>query len=219
MTNEYYFFPKMNLNITGTLNLEDFNNNLVFTADESKPLGSVHYNLEDDTYYSFNCSKIYFRLPGEHVFDYTKYDMELQLNCSGALNNPSVKLEKKVFVAIPVKIVKNFKAQSSFFDTFDNAVPAQLPVKLTIPHLDDVLNPFNMYDKIFFYSGAVNYPDCSLAANWIVIENVMTITERVYNKLFDLLDKNQIDDGNYKEATPKNEYEDVYLLENQFKSS
>jgi carbonic anhydrase len=212
----------MNYNKTGTLDLEDYNNNLVLTFNES--IGTIYYNLEKDEsmnnqYVFYNCTKIYFRLPGEHVLEKQKYDMEIQINCTGVPPGDKSGILKVVFVAIPVEIVKNYNSQSSVFDNFESALEKanrSLPLSIKVETFDEVLNPFNMFSRIYFYTGVSNYPKCRINANWIVIESPLRIKERNYNLLFDLLDKNQIDDGNYREANPK--LKDYFMLENKFEN-
>jgi carbonic anhydrase len=216
LTNDNYFFSQMNRNVTGTLNLEDFNNNLVLTFNDTTPMGTIFYNLEKDDhgvnqYYFFNCTKLYFRMPGEHVVEGNKYDMELQFNCSGIIPTDKSKNYKSAFVAVPVQKVKNFETQSKLFDSFINA---SLGSQIKIDSFDDALDSFNMYKKIYFYSGGGNYPQCLLGTNWIFVDNVMKVNEKVYNSLYALLDQNQIVDGNYRTAMPKSE--DYYVLEYNF---
>lgn len=216
----------MNYNLTGTLNLQDFNNNLVLTFDEANPIGTIFYNLEKDDqgnyqYYFFNCTKLFFRLPGEHIFDNRKYGMELQFDCTGVVPGDTSQMSKKVFVAVPVEVVQTFKPQSPFFDILysnlgDTSTETTLPVQIKVESFDDILNSGNMFNRIYFYSGAANYPDCMLSSNWIVVENVLKVKQEVFDKLFSLLDKNQIDDGNYRLASPKTE--DYFILENKFQN-
>lgn len=216
LSNDNYFFAQMNKNVTGVLKLEDQNNNLVLTFNDSNPMGTIFYNLEKDDqqqrqYYFFNCTKLYFRLPGEHIVDGEKYDMEIQFNCSGLIPGDKSKNNKYAFVAMPVKKVKNFEEQSSLFNQFENLT---YDSSITIDNFDDSLDSFNMYKKVYFYSGGANYPQCLLGTNWIFVHNIMKIKEKVYKNLFSLLDKNQIEDGNYRIANPKKE--DYYMLENSF---
>jgi carbonic anhydrase len=218
LPNDNFFFAQMNKNVTGVLNLENFNNNLVLTFDDASPMGTIYYNLEKDEqqqrqFFFFNCTKLYFRLPGEHIVEGVRYDMELQFNCSGVIPGDKQKNYKNAFVAIPVQKVKNFEAQSQFFDSFENL---KLGSEITIRDFEEALDAFSMFKKVFFYSGGTNYPDCLVGANWIFVDNVMKVREKVYKQLFDLLDKNQIEDGNYREASPKKE--DYYLLESSLEN-
>lgn len=207
----------MNYNKTGELSLQNFNNNLVLTFNES--IGTIFYNLEQDdfnpdeySYYFFNCFGIYFRLPGEHVFENKKYDMELQFNCTGIRDG----IKKVVFVAIPVEIVKNYHLQSKLFENFYKNMNKSNN-NILIESFDEALNPFNMFSKSFFYKGVSNFPPCVIDANWIVIENVLYIKEKIYNKLFQMLDKNQIEDGNYRNPSSQ-KIQDYYILENKFEN-
>jgi carbonic anhydrase len=221
LSNYNYFFTQMNTNVTGFLNLEDFNNNLVLSFDKDNSMGTIYYNLENDDkgvrqYFFFNCSRLYFRLPGEHVIDGVKYDMELQFNCSGVIPGDKGKNEKIAFVAVPVKLVKNYETQSTFFDNFNKLFDTNstgLGSQITINNFDEAFDSFNMYRSVFFYVAGVNYPQCLVSSNWIVIKNVLTVHERVYDKLFSMLDKNQIDDGNYRIAGTSTEY---FMLESIF---
>jgi len=224
LSNEFYFFSKMNKNLEGSLDLEDFRNNLVLTFDERNPIGTIYYNLDKDDfdeyfYYFFNCTKLYFRIPGEHILDDIKYDMELQFNCSGKIPGDKSGNIKYVFVATPVKAVDDADNQSQFFNNFevllkDDVKTENLPYKISVESFDEILNPFNMFNKIFFYSGSVNYPECMINSNWIFIDNPVTIRKNLLQKFYSLLDKDQIDDGNNRKAVPKTQ--DYYILENSF---
>jgi carbonic anhydrase len=212
----------MNKNVNGILNLEDQRNNLVLTSDEKNSFGTVFYNLDKDDsdkhlYYFFNCTKLYFRIPGEHIIDEKKFDMELQFNCTGEIPGDKSHNLKYVFVAIPVIAVEDTQEQSNFFKNFEslqNVSTENLPYSLSIDSFDEVLNPFNMFNKIFFYSGSVNYPECMIGANWIVIENPILIRKSLSQAFLSLLDKEQIQDGNSRKAVPKSE--DYFILENKF---
>lgn len=216
LTNDFFFFSQMNTNVTGNIRLEDFNNNLVLNFDDSSPMGTIYYNLEKDEhgnrqFFFFNCTKLYFRMPGEHVVDKISYDMEIQFNCTGLIPGDKSKNKIYAFVALPVKKVKNFENQTELFNNFDNVT---LGSNITISNFNDVLNSFNMYNKIFFYVAGANYPECLMGTNWIFMQKVLTIREKNYNNLFSLLDKDQITDGNYRKANPKGD--DYYILESSF---
>ena len=218
LTNDNFFFTQMNKNVTGSLNLEDNNNNLVLSFQDSSPIGTIFYNLEKDdrgnqNYYFFNCSKIYFRMPGEHTIDGLDFDMELQFNCSGVIPGDRSGNSKNAFVSIPVIKVKNYVHQSQFFSDLENL--AELGQSVTITHFEDAFDSFNMYKQIYFYTGGMNYPQCMIGANWIVVNNSMKIKEKVYKKLFDMLDKSRIVDGNNRKPSPNSE--SYYILESNFK--
>jgi carbonic anhydrase len=208
------------------MNLEDQRNNLVFTANLENPLGTVYYNLYtddfgDNYYYFFNCTKLYFRIPGEHVIDENKYDMELQFNCTGEVPGDKSHNKKNVFVAIPVINVEDSEKQSNFFNNFeilmkDNVTTENLPYFLSVDSFDEILNPFNMFSKIFYYIGSTNYPKCMLEAQWIVIENPITIRKSLSQKFFSLFDKDQTVDGNNRKASPKANDKEYFILQNNF---
>ena len=214
----------MNKNIEGKLNLEDFRNNLVLSFNEENPMGTVFYNLYiddfgDQQYYFFDCKKLYFRMPGEHTIDNKTFDMELQFNCTGEISGDASHNMKSVFVAVPVVAVNDNESQSNFFDNFnilqnEHVSSDNFPYTLSIDNFDDILNPFNMFNKIFFYVGSVNYPECMSEANWIVIENQVTIRKSLLNAFFSLLDPNQIQEGNNRKAVPNSR--EYFILENNF---
>jgi carbonic anhydrase len=214
----------MNKNVEGKLNLEDFRNNLVLSFNEENPMGTVFYNLDKDDsgkqqYYYFNCTRLYFRMPGEHKIDNKTFDMELQFNCTGEIPGDKSHNTKFVFVAVPVVAVNDTESQSNFFDNFnvlqnEHVSSDNFPYTFLIDNFDDILNPFNMFNKVFFYTGSVNYPECMIGANWIVIENQVTIRKSLLNAFFSLLDPNQIKDGNNRKAVPNSE--EYFILENNF---
>ena len=153
LENDYFYFAEMNTNNIGKIQLEDLNNNLVLNF--TNPIGIVYYNLEHDDfsnaaqklYYSFNCSKIYLKLPGEHIIDNKKYDMELQIYCFGPIDRYNF---RKTFVSYPVSISDD---QDSIFDVFEKI---KINNDIKINSFDEFINPFNMFNRIFYYSG-INY--------------------------------------------------------------
>jgi carbonic anhydrase len=211
LSNTNYFFTQTNKNVTGTLNLEDYNNNLVFRTESTSPIGTVYYNLDFGEYDFFDCTKLYFRLPGEHILEGQRFDMELQFNCSGIIPGDRSKNYKYTFVALPVQKVKNFEESTKFFDYFENV---KLADNITVPSFEEILDSFNMYKRIFYYKATASYPDCLVAMNWLFVENVLKIKEKTYDQIFSLLDPNQISDGNYRLASDK--VEDYYILDNKF---
>src|SRR5690606_19639583 len=133
----------------------------------------IYYNLEKDDhnnpqYFFFNCTKLYFRLPGEHVIDQMKYDMELQFNCSGLIPGDTQNY-KYAFVAVPVQVVKNYLDQSPFFNSFNSLLNEGLGAEVTINDFSDALDMFNMHKGVFFYVAGANYPQCLVSNNWIVV--------------------------------------------------
>ncbi len=217
MNDNAYFFGTSNKDVEGSLDLEDLRNNLVYTS--KSPIGVIHYNFSKDSrYYSFSCHKIYFRLPGEHIIDNATPDMEIQFNCTGLIPGEKDK-NKYVFTAMAVKIVENNQKQSTLFDSFQDIIDKEitidkLPFDFKINQLDDVLSPFNIYDRIFYYPGSTNYPKCMVGADWIVINGNLSIKRKTYDALFALLDKNQIDNGNTRKASAKKT--DYFVLNNKF---
>jgi hypothetical protein len=211
LSNTNYFFTQTNKNVTGRLNLEDFHNNLVFGTLADFPIGQVYYNLDFGEYDFFDCTKLYFRLPGEHFLEGERYDMELQFNCSGLIPGDKTKNYKSTFVAVPVQKVKNFEESTKFFDIFENV---KINDTLTVSSFEEILDSFNMYKRIFYYKATASYPECMVAMNWLFIENVLKIKEKTFDHLFSLLDPNQISDGNYRLASDK--VDDYFLLDNKF---
>ena len=84
---KFYLFPMFTSNTNATLNLENDNNNLVLNSSPGFTLGSITYVLNNSdigeiSEVNVECRKMYFRIPGEHVVDGNRYDMEIQLYCT-----------------------------------------------------------------------------------------------------------------------------------------
>jgi hypothetical protein len=76
-----------NTNTNVSLNLEDNNNNLVLTSSPGSHFGTLKFVLNNSeigeiSEVNVECSKMYFRLPGEHIVDGIRYNMEIQLHCT-----------------------------------------------------------------------------------------------------------------------------------------
>jgi hypothetical protein len=70
-----------------TLNLENNNNNLVLSSSPGFNFGTLTFVLNNSdigeiSEVNVECKKMYIRLPGEHVVDGIRYDMEIQLYCT-----------------------------------------------------------------------------------------------------------------------------------------
>lgn len=86
---KFYMFPIKSQSNRGNIQLENFRNNLVLNAENS--FGNITVNLNDSDSSRIIeviviCKKIYFRLPGEHVIDGLKYNMEIQIRCNSKVN-------------------------------------------------------------------------------------------------------------------------------------
>jgi len=192
---KFYVFPQFYTNISANISLQDFNNNLVLqVVNESSSFGVLTYMLNNSVVgvveeVNLPCKKIFIRMPGEHVVDGVRYDMELQVYCTLG--------EITTFFALPVKISANVSPRS-FLTNFGKA---QLNTTWQINNLDDIFSPVLMFSRIFFYAGAVNYPDCDINKYWMYVEKVLTVDQSTYTKLFSLLDKTQAPTGNSRMAS------------------
>ena len=89
-------------------------------------------NYQDDWgEHTQNCTAIFFKIPGEHIFENERGDMELQLNCS--------KFEQAIlastFISIPVKATDDEKEQSIFLIVFKKLLMKKLMTKLPMKYL------------------------------------------------------------------------------------
>lgn len=84
-------------------------------------LGQANYQ-DDWGEHTQNCTAIFFKIPGEHIFENERGDMELQLNCS--------KFEQAIlastFISIPVKATDDEKEQSIFLIVFKKLLMKKL---------------------------------------------------------------------------------------------
>ena len=82
MDDNLYFYPYLKRDLTVKLSLEDFDNNIVLNPINNTSFGSINYNfLDQGSLIFYDCQKMYFKVPGEHVIDGKTSDMEIQILC------------------------------------------------------------------------------------------------------------------------------------------
>ena len=207
ISSKYYFFPKMNKNIKGKLQLMEQDNLLILNYPEN-PLGELMFKIKFYSnkeikvgeFINLNCHSISFKIPGEHIFNNKKYDAELQVNCTDIFNGELI----RTFVSIPILKVNDTQEQSHFFDEINNNIEGKkLPVDVTINDFKDFLDIYTMMDNVYYYNGHLNYPPCSNNVYWFFIERNLKIKENVLMKLNNYLNKEKCPEGNNRNVFNK----------------
>ncbi len=207
ISSKYYFFPKMNKNIKGKLQLMEQDNLLILNYPEN-PLGELMFKIKFYSnkeikvgeFININCHSISFKIPGEHIFNNKKYDAELQVNCTDIFNGELI----RTFVSIPILKVNDTQEQSHFFDEINNSIEGKkLPVDVTINDFKDFLDIYTMMDNVYYYNGHLNYPPCSNNVYWFFIERNLKIKENVLMKLNNYLNKEKCPEGNNRNVFNK----------------
>ena len=207
ISSKYYFFPKMNKNIKGKLQLMEQDNLLILNYPEN-PLGELMFKIKFYSnkeikvgeFINLNCHSISFKIPGEHIFNNKKYDAELQVNCTDIFNGELI----RTFVSIPILKVNDTQEQSHFFDEINNSIEGKkLPVDVTINDFKDFLDIYTMMDNVYYYNGHLNYPPCSNNVYWFFIERNLKIKENVLMKLNNYLNKEKCPEGNNRNVFNK----------------
>ena len=214
---KYYFYPKTNNNVKGSLQHEQGGNLLVLNfTEKDNVLGLVDY--EDDWgRQTQNCSAIFFKLPGEHTFeDEGRPEMELQLNCSIF----SQSTLSSTFVSIPVKLTKDESEQSTFFNSLKTIVDQQidenkLPVDITVDTFGDLMDGFSVLDGAYIYEAQVNFPPCATSANYIYIHRYLKVGQSLYDQLKKCLksDKVNPDTGNARNLQDETEVFEIGVFQ------
>lgn len=169
MSKEKFFFADSFSNIPAKFNLEDQNNNLVLNFESFISITHANFfqveieNKETgkkeklDTYYDIGCKQIYFRIPGEHEIEGKTYDMELQFNCTAQIKDiikgQSVDNTYNFFIAYPLNISNPDLPQNQFFDDIYNDHYIDLNKTFIVRSVDEIMNNYNIFNKIFFYRG------------------------------------------------------------------
>ena len=207
ISSKYYFFPKMNKNIKGKLQLMEQDNLLILNYQEA-PLGELMFNIKNYSnekikvgeFINLNCHSISFKIPGEHIFNNKKYDAELQVNCTDIFNGELI----RTFVSIPILKVNDTQEQSHFFNEINNSIEGKkLPVDVTINDFKDFLDVYTMMDNVYYYNGHLNYPPCYNNVYWFFIERNLKIKENVLMKLNNYLNKEKCPEGNNRNVFNK----------------
>jgi hypothetical protein len=187
ISSKYYFFPKMNKNIKGKLQLMEQDNLLILNYQEA-PLGELMFNIKNYSnekikvgeFINLNCHSISFKIPGEHIFNNKKYDAELQVNCTDIFKGELI----WTFVSIPVLKVNDSIEQSHIFDEINNCIKGKnLSVDITINDFKDFLDIYTMMDNVYYYNGHLNYLLCNNNDYWFFVERNLIIKENVLKKL------------------------------------
>ena len=207
ISSKYYFFPKMNKNIKGKLQLMEQDNLLILNYPEN-PLGELMFKIKFysnkeikvDEFINLICHSIRFKIPGEHIFNNKKDDAELQVNCTDILNGELI----RTFVSIPILKVNDTQEQSHFFDEINNSIEGKkLPVDVTINDFKDFLDVYTIMDNVYYYNGHLNYPPCYNNVYWFFIERNLKIKENVLMKLNNYLNKEKCPEGNNRNVFNK----------------
>lgn len=225
LAEDLFFFADSNTDIKAEFKLQDNNNNLALVSD--KNLTKIHTNLFQvdisgkklNVFYDIGCKQIYFRIPGEHLINGKKYDMEMQFNCTAVIKDfiqgQSTENTFNFFVAYPINI-SDEKRQLSFFDDVYNKGNLKLNDTLSIRDIKEIMNNYNMFNKMYFYRGSKNFFDCMLDFYWLVVDNQnLSINSETLNLIKSLIDKTQAPEGNNRIASDPSDTE-VLLLNNKF---
>ena len=211
---KYYFFPKMNKNVKGKLQLMEQDNLLILNFQET-PLGELMFNIKNYSnekikvgeFINLNCHSISFKIPGEHIFNNKKYDAELQVNCTDNFKGELI----WTFVSIPVLKVNDSIEQSHIFDEINNCIKGKnLSVDITINDFKDFLDVYTMMDNVYYYNGHLNYPPCNNNVYWFFIERNLIIKENVLKKLKSYLNIQKCPDGNNRNSNNKDKNTNLF---------
>ena len=153
----YYFFPSTNKNVKAKLQHEKNGNHLVLNFTEmGSVLVQVSY-VDDWGDNTQNCTAIFFKIPGEHIFENERGDMELQLNCSIFKQA----ILSSTFISIPVKSTDDEKDQSIFFNSLQRIVDekideTKLPVEISVDTFGDLMDGLSVFDGAYLYNAQLN---------------------------------------------------------------
>ena len=180
----YYFFPTTNKNVKAKLQHEKNGNHLVLNFTEmGSVLGQANYQ-DDWGEHTQNCTAIFFKIPGEHIFENERGDMELQLNCS--------KFEQAIlastFISIPVKATDDEKEQSIFFNSLQKIVDekideTKLPIEISVDTFGDLMDGFSVFDGAYIYDAQLNFPPCDVSVNYVYIHRLLKISKTLLEQL------------------------------------
>lgn len=151
--------------------IKNINNNLILDYDQTSHV------IFNDTIY--NLDIISFTVPSSHKIDNKNYDMEAMIyHVSPATNN-------KLVISVMVNIDDNISMSSKFFDIFKNGLPKNHDDEVFY-NTDSDWNIFNILPEkksFFSYDGSLINTPCTENVTYIVMENNVTISPKIYNKI------------------------------------
>lgn len=170
ISSDKFFFADSAENISAKFSLEDNNNNLLLNTNSF--FSEIHSNLfrveiqnpqtgkkeEVDVFNNAACRQIYFRIPGEHEIDGRKFEAELQFNCTvtakDTIHGQSIESTFNFFVAYPIGLSQDgSNRQLDFFEDVQKGAKIGLGKEFDIKGVSEIMNNFNMFNKVYFYRG------------------------------------------------------------------
>ena len=154
--------------------IKNINNNLIIDYDDNSHIifNDVIYNLDI----------ISITIPSSHKINNKNYDMEVMIYHVSPASN------LKLVISIMVNIDDTTSMSSKFFEMFNNGLPKF--------HSDEVFfntdNDWNIFSilpeqKSFYsYDGSLVNPPCTENVTYIVMDNNVTISPNIYNKIKDI---------------------------------
>lgn len=207
--NSFFDFIEQQLpNNIFTIKYEQEKRLLVLEANNS--FGSLRHNFYEETdpfegivtmrFVNYDCSKIYVKLPAEHIVDDNKFDLELQILCTGIPQYGDYGSPENDFITIPTKIGEN---ESLLFSSMklENIIDnGQFEIK----GFNEFLNILTPLKGLYYYKGTeTNFINrCTLLNNWIVLkDNYATISQSKYDKFKSLIWNEFATSGNNRNSS------------------
>ena len=173
-----YFFPTTNKNVKAKLQHEKNGNHLVLNFTEmGSVLGQANYQ-DDWGEHTQNCTAIFFKIPGEHIFENERGDMELQLNCSIFFNSLQKIVDKKID-------------------------ETKLPIEISVDTFGDLMDGFSVFDGAYIYDAQLNFPPCDVSVSYVYIHRFLKISKTLLEQLKVCRKGDRIDQitGNARQAS------------------
>ena len=151
--------------------IKNINNNLIIDYDDNSHIifNDVIYNLDI----------ISITIPSSHKINNKNYDMEVMIYHVSPASN------RKLIISIMVNIDNVTSMSSKFFDIFKNGLPENHSDEVFY-NTDNDWNVFNIFpeQKSFYsYDGGLINPPCSENVTYIVMENNVTISPKVFDMI------------------------------------